>query len=98
METTHYSDFRAAPPARRANAAPRSSKWDSIAEDLRRNPGRWRVIATDAPSSMVSKVKNAAIRSFSPAGAFDATLRMTEGQRTGDLWACYRGDAEGASE
>lgn len=93
MEPVLEAAFTEAPPERR-RAGGRQSPWEEIAADLRANPGLWRPIAIEAPSSLVAKIKSGRIGGFQvpdgQVGMFDAVLRDIDPlTKRGTIHAAY---------
>lgn len=63
-------------------------QWETVAADLRAQPGEWAVIAemeNNGPvSTLTSAIKRGATPAWEPAGAFDAAMR-----KQGDLTVVY---------
>lgn len=57
-------------------------KWNAeyahVAENLRLNPERWALIATDANVNLAEIIKKGRNQHFRPAGSFEATVRGTK--------------------
>lgn len=72
-----------------------SSRWDSVAEQLRARPGRSAVVAEGAIRTcrdLTWRINRGLLLCFSPAGAFKATTRQAGG--TAAVYARYLGDGE----
>lgn len=72
------------PPVRMYGHRPVSPETLFAADTLRRHPGQWAMIRTAEKASTLSAasqgVKGGKPRCFSPAGAFESTLRKVDGE------------------
>lgn len=66
--------------------------WDRILGELRANPGRWALVAEDAPVSMSTNIKKGTYAN-SVRGEFEAVVRESNNFR-GKVYARYVGGAE----
>lgn len=62
--------------------------WPEIADELRRNPNRWALIAEDYWASLGSFIRSGTYKDFRPAGSFEATARKVN-QKTGKAERIY---------
>jgi hypothetical protein len=70
-------------------------KYDELAEELRRNPGRWAKLGT-YDTGQAANIRDGRLRAFRPAGAFEAVSRNGrtdgEGRRQADIYVRYVGE------
>jgi hypothetical protein len=72
------------------------SQWDTVAEQLRANRGRWAVVAegdmerVTALAAIATRIRRAGLNCFAPAGDFEAAVRRADGRAT--VYARYLGD------
>lgn len=84
------------PPSERGSS---KSKWDQVASELRKNPGRWALIAakTTSGNGLSTMIRKGEGRVFSPPGAFEATTRAAgktdDGKRLVDVYARFIGES-----
>lgn len=83
------------PPARSGGGRPRrsSSRWDSVAEELRARPGQYAVVAEGPGRTLLDlawRINRGLLLSFSPPGAYETTTR--QGPRVNAVYARYVGD------
>lgn len=80
------------PPSRRGVYS--AEKWHQAAVELRQWPGRWGRIAEYPRShtayTVAHRVRNAGLKAFRPAGAFEARAQAQDGG--GVVWARYVGE------
>jgi hypothetical protein len=61
-----------------------AEKWRAVADELRRNPQKWAVVAeaaatgTGAVSTGIKRATGVYAEAFAPAGTFEATTRTTK--------------------
>lgn len=76
----------------RKNEPRRTAFWQTVAEQLREQPGRWALVCDDTAWSyaggVATQVKNGKITAFRPAGHFEAVTRTCDGFR---VYARYIG-------
>lgn len=87
------------PPASRRGRTP-SAEWQSIADQLRRRPGKWALVKSGINGGFASHIKAGRIVAFAPAGSFEATWRQSAGPTAdkafpgGDLYVRYVGEGD----
>jgi hypothetical protein len=58
--------------------------WQTVADALRREPGRWALIATypqrTKANNVATRIKLGQISAFAPAGSFEALYRTVDGE------------------
>lgn len=64
---------------------PPPKRWDSVAEELRANPGRWAVVELPGVA-YTSHIKRGTLKAFRPAGAFEVRSHK------GEFFIRYKGD------
>lgn len=82
-------------PERAPKGARRSRKWEKVAEDLRARPGEWALVDPSSRRSVTTQIKQGLLKSFAPAGSFDATTRGGDGSSRSvrvQLYARYVGE------
>jgi hypothetical protein len=70
-----------------------SRDWEQVATQLKAEPGVWFNIGTDLPISIGTNIQTARLRSFAPAGTYEATIRgRNEAGRAKAVFARYVGE------
>lgn len=84
------------PPDLREGRRPRDVDHQTIAEELRRRPGRWAAIAAGSvQTGLVTQIRTGIVAAYRPAGSFEAVRRTVDGRAT--VYARYLGEPEGVS-
>lgn len=65
-------------PTRGPKAGIHDEAYEAVARDLRLNPERWALIATNSNVNLAEGIKKGRNRFFRPAGSFEATVRGTK--------------------
>lgn len=97
MQILTDGEFHEEPPERvRAGGARPSAEWMTVAANLRKHPGQWRIVAQNAPPNLAGKIRRGEISAFlrgkDQLGQFDATARNVAGGRA-DIWARWDPEA-----
>lgn len=85
------------PPADRRGGSRPSTEWDRIAAELRNHPGEWAKVQTAANPGAAYAIKNGGLKSFEPAGTFEAVSRSAgklRGKTVVDTYARYVGPVD----
>jgi hypothetical protein len=74
-------------------------KWQAIAEELRKRPNEWALIAHDVNPSLVTHIRQGRLQAFTPNGTFEASGQgRNERGYTTELYARFVGEeTSGAS-
>ena len=70
--------------------------YSEIARQLKKNPGKWAVVAERGSSTHVSRIKQGVFEAFRPAGAFESVSNAIPGEppHVRKVFARYIGEAE----
>jgi len=71
-------EWRTPTPQNRKRQSKYDQQYREVAENLRLNPERWALIATDANTNLAEGIKRGRNQYFRPAGSFEATCRGTK--------------------
>lgn len=82
------------PPPTPERKAPKGSKWDKVAAELKANPMRWARLGEAMPTSIVSVIRKGDLRCFKPAGSFEAVSRNHTSRWVADVYARYVGEQQ----
>lgn len=78
-----------------AGTSRNADKYMEIADELRRNPGKWAMIGRMSAQN-ASNIKDGRLAAFRPRGTFEATYRNISksevGPDTADIYARYVGE------
>lgn len=95
MQILTDGEFHEEPPERVRAGGPRpSAEWMTVAANLRKHPGQWRIVAQSAPVNLAGKIRRGEISAFSgiQSGRYDAVARNVVDGRA-DIWACWDPEA-----
>lgn len=67
-------------PRRGGRTSKHDDAYKAVSDNLRLNPERWALIATNANVNLAEGIKRGRNRFFRPAGSFEATVRGTKRQ------------------
>jgi hypothetical protein len=62
-------------------APPIKREWKAVAKFAREHPGEWCLVSDDQPISQPQHIRNARLRAFAPAGAYEGMIRGGNGLR-----------------
>lgn len=71
-------EWRTPAPQKRKRRSKYDRQYREVAENLRLNPERWALIATDTTTNLAEGIKRGRNEHFRPAGSFEATVRGTK--------------------
>lgn len=79
-------------PKRSQAGRPPSADYETLAEDLRKNRGKWALVGENMSVSIGSHISSGRIHAFRPAGAFEGAIRGKNGSRAQKVFARYVGE------
>ena len=71
---------------------PPSADYRALAEDLKKNPGKWALVGENMSVSIGSHISSGRIKAFQPAGTFEGVVRGTKNGRAEKVFARYIGE------